>query len=67
MPETDKAQLSQELLDILACPACDDRPPVELTEDQKFLKCNKCKRKYPIADGRIPQMVVDEAVMEDAE
>lgn len=55
-----KSPVSEELLNILACPACDDRPPLELVDDSAYLQCTSCKRKYPITDG-IPQLVVEEA------
>jgi uncharacterized protein len=54
--------LSQELLDILACPACKQR--VELKPDGTALKCVACKRVYPIRDD-IPVMLIDEATIED--
>ena len=58
--------ISKELLDILACPACDDRPPVVLSADDAWLVCEKCGRRYPVRDG-IPVMLIDEAVLpEDA-
>ncbi len=57
--------VSQELLDILACPACDDRPAVRLSEDEQYLVCGQCGRMYPIKDD-IPVMLVDEAVMPEA-
>lgn len=53
--------ISKELLDILACPACEERPAVELSDDENYLVCNQCGRHYPIRDG-IPVMLVDEAV-----
>ena len=56
--------VSKELLDILACPACDERPPLELVDDNTFLQCTSCKRKYPVTDG-IPQLVIEEAVEPD--
>lgn len=49
--------ISQDLLDILACPACASRPPVALEEG--FLVCNQCERRYPIRDG-IPVMLIEE-------
>jgi len=58
--------ISQELLDILACPACEDRPPVHLSEDEKTLVCDQCKRHYPIRDD-IPVMLVDEAEIPDGD
>ena len=50
--------IDPQLLEILACPACDARPPVRLEGD--WLICDVCKRRYPIRDG-IPVMLVDEA------
>lgn len=53
--------VSQELLDILACPVC--IKSVNLTPDGKGLKCEQCKRIYPIVDD-IPVMLIDEATIE---
>jgi len=50
--------LSEELLQILACPKC--KKGVTLLEDQSALVCAACGLKYPIRDG-IPIMLVDEA------
>ena len=54
--------VSQELLEILACPAC--KAKVELKPDGKALKCVECKRVYPIRDD-IPVMLIDEATIEE--
>ena len=56
--------ISQELLEILACPACKAR--VELKPDASGLKCVECKRVYPIRDD-IPVMLIDEATVEEGE
>ena len=53
--------VSERLLEILACPVC--KTKVDLTPDNKGLKCSSCKRIYPIRDD-IPVMLVDEAVFE---
>lgn len=53
--------VSKELLDILVCPVC--KTPVNLTNDQKGLKCATCRRVYPVRDD-IPVMLVDEARIE---
>ena len=53
--------ISKELLEILVCPLC--KAPVRLTPDNSGLKCEKCKRVYPIKDD-IPVMLVDEAKIE---
>jgi uncharacterized protein YbaR (Trm112 family) len=52
--------ISKELLDILACPACDDRPSVRLSADKQSLVCDQCGRRYPIRED-IPVMLIDEA------
>jgi len=53
--------IDKELLDILACPAC--KTPVELTAGGDGLRCNDCRRVFPIRDD-IPVMLLDEAVIE---
>ncbi len=47
--------ISQELLDILVCPACKTKV---VLEDQ-LLVCHGCGRRYPIRDG-IPVMLIEE-------
>jgi uncharacterized protein len=54
--------IDEKLLAILACPACDDRPPVKQQGDE--LVCEKCKRCYPIQDG-IPIMLVEKATIKE--
>ena len=54
--------LSQDLLEILACPFC--KAKVELKPDGSGLKCTQCRRVYPVRDD-IPVMLVDEATIED--
>ena len=56
--------ISQDLLEILACPAC--KAKVELKPDGSSLKCIACRRVYPIRDD-IPVMLVDEATVENEE
>ncbi len=56
--------INQELLDILACPAC--KAEVKLTSDEEGLKCGSCHRVYPIRDD-IPVMLIDEATIESPE
>ncbi len=50
--------ISQDLLDILVCPAC--KTEVKLVRDT-WLVCqnDECRRKYPIRED-IPIMLVDE-------
>ena len=47
----------QELLDILVCPIC--KAPVNVVADGSGLKCQQCKRVYPIRDD-IPVMLPEE-------
>ena len=56
--------INQELLDILACPAC--KAEVQLTGSGDGLKCVSCHRVYPIRDD-IPIMLIDEATIESSE
>lgn len=49
------------LLEILVCPDC--KAPVHLVHDGAGLKCDTCRRVYPVKDD-IPVMLVDEATIE---
>ena len=49
--------IDKNLLKILACPKC--KGDVELKE--MFIVCRKCKLAYPILDGDIPDMLIDDA------
>ncbi|MGH9500974.1 MAG: Trm112 family protein [Terriglobales bacterium] len=53
--------IPKDLLDILVCPACSQ--PLALQGNQESLKCNACRRLYPIRDN-IPILLIDEAVIE---
>ena len=50
------------LLEILVCPEC--KTPVRLVHEGAGLKCDTCRRVYPVKDD-IPVMLVDEATIED--
>lgn len=56
--------ISQELLDILACPQC--KGDIHLNETGDGLICEACKLKYAIRDD-IPIMLIDEATSIDDE
>ncbi len=58
MSDQETKPISDELLEILACPVC--KTPVHLEENK--LVCEKCGRRYRIEDG-IPIMLIDEAEM----
>ena len=51
----EETMVSQDLLDILVCPAC--RTKVVLEDD--LLACHGCGRRYPVRDG-IPIMLIQE-------
>ncbi len=50
--------VSQELLDILACPKC--KGDLRLTDAKDGLICEACKLIYPIKED-IPIMLIEEA------
>ena len=50
--------ISEELLDILACPKC--KGPVTMTEKADGLACKTCQLLYEIRED-IPVMLIDEA------
>jgi uncharacterized protein len=50
--------VSQDLLDILACPKC--KGELHLTDNQDGLICEACKLRYPIKED-IPIMLIEEA------
>ena len=57
-----ECEMDARLKEILACPACDERPPVEHKDCR--LVCPLCHRAYPIRDG-IPVMLEEEATIEE--
>ncbi len=50
--------LDQNLLNILACPAC--KAKIDYNKQLNELICQKCKLAYPIDDG-IPVLLIDKA------
>ncbi|MBE3602504.1 Trm112 family protein [bacterium] len=50
--------ISQDLLDILACPKC--KGVIHLTDAGDGLVCDACRLRYPIRED-IPIMLIDEA------
>jgi hypothetical protein len=49
----------QELLDILACPKC--KGDVKYDAEKNVILCGKCKLKYEVLPGGIPNMLIEEA------
>jgi uncharacterized protein YbaR (Trm112 family) len=60
--DTPPQTLDPWFLELLACPACDDRPPLRLSDDGSRLICDRCRREYPIIDG-LPNLVVEDAIL----
>ncbi len=57
-------KITQEFVDLMICPACRGR--LKLKADGAGIKCEECRRVYPIEDD-IPAMLIDKAVIEDEE
>lgn len=53
--------ISQDLLEILVCPAC--KKPLIHRGNPESLKCAACLRVYPVRDD-IPVMLIDQATVE---
>lgn len=51
--------IDAELLSILACPLCADRPNLDL--HGHYLLCGQCHNAFPIVDG-IPQLTPEDGV-----
>ncbi len=49
----------KELLDILACPKC--KGDVAYISEENKISCEKCRLKYGILEGDIPNMLAEEA------
>ena len=50
--------MRKDLMEILACPNCDERPPLRLQDS--YLICDRCNSAYPILDG-IPHLLPEDA------
>ena len=49
--------VAKDLLDIMACPKCKG----DIEEKGMFIVCKKCKLAYPVLDGNVPDMLIEEA------
>lgn len=49
--------VKKDLLDILACPKCKG----DVKEKGMFIICGKCKLAYPVLDGDVPDMLIEDA------
>ncbi len=52
--------VSNELLEILACPQCKGEVHLKQEAEGEGIVCESCRLVYPICDG-IPVMLIDEA------
>lgn len=51
--------IDQRLLELLACPLCDERPPLE--QRGEFLVCTVCGHGFPI-ENDIPHLLPENAI-----
>lgn len=58
---SERMAVDPALLEILVCPAC--KKPVHLTASGNGLKCDACRRVFPVKDD-IPVMLIDEATID---
>lgn len=47
----------KDLMEILACPKCKG----DVQEKGMFILCKKCKLAYPVLDGDVPDMLIEDA------
>lgn len=51
--------IEPDLLELLACPVCDSRPP--LREEGGYLVCTEKGHRFPVVDG-IPHLLPEDAI-----
>ncbi|NOX71658.1 MAG: Trm112 family protein [Candidatus Micrarchaeota archaeon] len=49
--------MERKMLDMLACPKCHG----DIEEKGMFLLCRKCSLAYPVLEGDIPDMLLEDA------
>jgi uncharacterized protein YbaR (Trm112 family) len=49
--------IPRELMEVLACPKCKG----DVTEKGMFITCGTCSLAYPVLDGKVPDMLVEDA------
>jgi uncharacterized protein YbaR (Trm112 family) len=47
----------KELMKVLACPKCKGA----VAENCMFITCQKCSLSYPVLDGKVPDMLIEDA------
>ncbi len=51
--------VSKELLDIMICPKC--KGDIEYNKKENKIICNRCRLKFPVLEGDIPDMLLEDA------
>jgi hypothetical protein len=49
--------IDKELLRIMVCPRCKG----DIHEKEMFLVCKKCGLAYPVLDGKVPDMLINDS------
>jgi hypothetical protein len=49
--------INKQLLEIMACPKCKG----DIEEKKMFLLCKKCELAFPVLDGDVPDMLIEDA------
>jgi len=51
--------IAKELLLVLACPKC--KGDVKYDRKKKKIVCEKCRLRYPVLSGDVPDMLIEDA------
>jgi uncharacterized protein YbaR (Trm112 family) len=49
--------VEKKLMDVLACPKCKG----DVSENGMFITCARCCLAYPVLDGKVPDMLIEDA------
>jgi uncharacterized protein YbaR (Trm112 family) len=49
--------VERKLMEVLACPRCKGA----VSEKGMFIACGKCSLAYPVLDGKVPDMLIEDA------
>lgn len=51
--------LKKELLEVLVCPKCKGK--IKYEPKRKKITCSRCRLRYPVLEGGIPDMLIEDA------
>lgn len=51
--------ISNEILDILACPKC--KKAVRYDQKKNKIICTRCRLRFPVLEGDVPDMLIEDA------